>query len=311
MPITPRGVCELRIANAESRDVFFVALCRSLGIPSRLEPAEKTPQFFDGKNWLNVYFERHEKSQPVIGFLELKSETKPTQFDPNYYIHFTIGKLNNGVYETLDLGWRNKLSDLPSKLELEEGKYRSITGKRGVDGTVYAHLNHFEIKRGKTCKMKLQFRDPEIESKVFGHLNPDFKLSNDKGEKIALSQLEKQDAIVLMWVEPGKEPTRHLMEEFKGAKKGYENWNGNIAVLQSQEVSDESLSGDFFANMPSNYDVYKDQNNQLMTLVKKELDITGKIEKPLILVLNPEGDIKFASRGYKIGIHEHLLKILE
>lgn len=309
LPITPKGVFELKISNAESRDVFFVALCRSMGIPARLEPAEKTPQYFDGTNWMNVYFESRKISQPVTGLLVLNQKTN-TDFDPAYYLHFSIAKLNQGVFETLDLGETSKFSDLPSPLNLETGTYRLITGRRGADGTVYAHLNQFEIEKNKTTRVDLVFRDPEVESKILGHMSMKSTLLNSDGEKLELSQLEKKGAIVLMWVEPGKEPTRHLMEEFKDAKSGYEAWNGQIAILQTDEVSDESLSEQFFANMPNNYSVYKDVADELLLAAKKELGISGKIEKPLILVLNLKGEIKFASRGYKIGIHEHLLKLL-
>ncbi|WP_461642523.1 transglutaminase domain-containing protein [Labilibaculum euxinus] len=309
LPITPKGVYELRISNAESRDVFFVALCRSLGIPSRLEPAEKAPQYFDGKEWLNIYFEKQIINQPITGFVMLNKTAK--DFDPAYYMHFTIGKMIDGVYESLDYGWDSKLSDLPSKLELEAGKYRLVTGKRGVDGTVYAHLNHFEVFKNQTTKIDLIFRDPKVESKILGHLDINLKVFNDNGESVSLKSLEKQDAIVLMWLEPGKEPTRHLMEEFKDIRKRYQEWNGNIVVLQAEEISDENLTDAFFANMPSNYKLYKDKNNELIIQAKKELRITGKVEKPLLLVLHSNGDIQFASRGYKIGIHEHLLKILE
>ncbi|MUP39108.1 transglutaminase domain-containing protein [Labilibaculum euxinus] len=309
LPITPKGVYELRISNAESRDVFFVALCRSLGIPSRLEPAEKTPQYFDGKEWLNIYFEKQIVNQPITGFLMLNKTAK--DFDPAYYMHFTIGKMIDGVYESLDYGWDSKLSDLPSKLELEAGKYRLVTGKRGIDGTVYAHLNHFEVFKNQTTKIDLIFRDPKVESKILGHLDINLKVFNDNGESVSLKSLEKQDVIVLMWLEPGKEPTRHLMEEFKDIRKRYQEWNGNIVVLQAEEISDENLTDAFFANMPSNYKLYKDKNNELIIQAKKELRITGKVEKPLLLVLHSNGDIQFASRGYKIGIHEHLLKILE
>ncbi|PKQ60480.1 hypothetical protein BZG02_19195 [Labilibaculum filiforme] len=309
LPITPKGVYELRISNSESRDVFFVALCRSLGIPSRLEPAEKTPQYFDGNEWMNVYFEKQENAQPITGFLTLNNVLK--DFDPGYYMHFTIGKMIDGAYESLDYGWDSKLSDLPAKLELEVGNYRLVTGKRGADGTVYTHLNHFEVLKDQTTQVDLVFRDPKVESKLLGHIDDKMVVFNDKGESVSLKALENKGSIVLMWLEPGKEPTRHLMEEFKDTKKRYQEWNGTIAVIQAEEIADENLSEAFFANMPSNYELYKDKNNELITQAKKELGISGKIEKPLLLVLNSNGDIKFASRGYKIGIHEHLLKLLE
>lgn len=309
LPITPKGVYELKISNAESRDEFFVAVCRSLGIPSRLEPAEKTPQYFDGEQWMNVYFEKQIVNQPITGFVMLNNTAK--NFDPGYYMHFTIGKMIDGVYESLDYGWDSKLSDLPSKLELEVGKYRLVTGKRGADGTVYAHLNHFEVVKDQITKIELVFRDPLVENKVLGHLDTKRTVLNDNREEVSLESLEKQDAIVLMWLEPGKEPTRHLMEEFRDTKKRYQEWDGNIVVMQAEEIATENFSETFFANMPSNHELYKDKNNELITQAKRELGITGKIEKPLILVLHSNGDIKFASRGYKIGIHEHLLKMLD
>lgn len=310
LPITPKGVHELKISNEESRDVFFVALCRSLGIPSRLEPAEKTPQYYSGDKWLNVYFKKEVKEQPIMGYLELNMSSESIKFDPNYFKHFSIGKLSNGSYESLDFGWGNKLSNLSSKIDLEVGDYRSITGKRGVDGTVFVSLNHFTIKENQVTNIGLKFRNPEVESKIQGKLNLNTNILDSNNENISLSKLAKKNAILLMWVEPGKEPTRHLMEEFKGAKTAYNTWGGHVSILQSEEVSDESLSADFFANMPNDFSVYKDKNDALLKAAKKELKISGKIEKPLIMVLTPEGEIIFSSRGYKIGIHEHLLKLL-
>ncbi|RUT77631.1 transglutaminase domain-containing protein [Ancylomarina longa] len=310
LPITPKGVYELRISNQESRDIFFVALCRSLGIPARLEPALKTPQYFDGDKWINIDFEKQTKGQPAKGFLALELVDKKSSFDPNYYLHFSIGKLNNGVYQSLDLGWDKKLSDLPNPLELDEGKYRLITGMRGADGTVYAHLNHFEIKTGKTSKAELLFRNPKVASKVLGNISLDTELLNPLGKQIALSKLVKKQAIILLWLEPGKEPTRHLMEEFKDVVKSYEEWGGEIVIVQGDDINEERFSESFFEHMPSNYTVYKDRNNQLFDIAKSALGIQGKLEKPFILVLDSKGQIQFVSYGYKIGIHEHLLKVL-
>lgn len=308
LPISPKGVYELRIANAESRDIFFVALCRSFGIPSRLESAEKTPQYFNGEKWINIYFKEKKKEQPILGSLQLINQSN--NFDPNYYIHFTIGKLTNGRYESLDFGWNKKLSELPKQLQLEVGNYRLVTGRRGLDGSVYAHFNHFEIKANNTQTIELKFRDPKTDKKVFGKLNSQSKVKNSLNEMIPISTLKKNNSIVLMWLEPGKEPTRHLMEEFKEYQQQYENWNGHIAVLKAEEIQVESLSGAFFENMPQNFAVYQDENNSLLKHAKKELGITGKVQKPLILILNSDSEIILTSSGYKIGIHDHILKTL-
>ena len=43
VPLSPRGVYDLRVADKLSRDIFFVALCRAAGVPARLEPATLRP----------------------------------------------------------------------------------------------------------------------------------------------------------------------------------------------------------------------------------------------------------------------------
>ncbi|WP_418819890.1 hypothetical protein [Phocaeicola sp.] len=36
-PITPEGVWKARTADAHSRDIFFVSMARSMGIPARID----------------------------------------------------------------------------------------------------------------------------------------------------------------------------------------------------------------------------------------------------------------------------------
>ncbi|MCK7536346.1 MAG: transglutaminase-like domain-containing protein [Marinilabiliales bacterium] len=64
VPISARGVYELKVSDSYSRDLFFVAACRSFGIPSRLEPATKVPQYFN-ENWTDVDFETRKKHSKI------------------------------------------------------------------------------------------------------------------------------------------------------------------------------------------------------------------------------------------------------
>ena len=54
-PITPAGVWELRVADSHSADICYVAMCRSFGIPARLDPATKIPQYLANGSWNDVY----------------------------------------------------------------------------------------------------------------------------------------------------------------------------------------------------------------------------------------------------------------
>ena len=44
-PLTPIGVYDLKVSDTGSRSICFVAICRTFGIPSRLEPGSNIPQY--------------------------------------------------------------------------------------------------------------------------------------------------------------------------------------------------------------------------------------------------------------------------
>ena len=45
IPVMPMGVFKSRVADTGSRDIFFIAVARSLGIPARIEPVARKVQF--------------------------------------------------------------------------------------------------------------------------------------------------------------------------------------------------------------------------------------------------------------------------
>ncbi len=299
LPITPIGVAELKIANEESRNVFFVAVCRSLGVPSRLEQATKAPQYNDGGKWMNVYFSKQIQNQPKIGNIFLRNISKENK-DPKYYIHFTLAKLIDGKYETADYDWQRKLSEFPDRIPLEVGAYRLVTGNRDSKGNVYTNLTYFEIKDGKTKYVDLNVRSykkaPEILGKVVLKNCPDFK---------------GKEYQILGFIEPDKEPTKHAFADFKHLKDNFEKWGGNITLIIPESKKTESFNKDLIRELPNNVQFPKENMKSLFEEVTTELDLKAGISYPLIMVLTRKGEIIYASQGYKIGIGEQLLKIIQ
>ena len=306
LPITPIGVLELKVTNKESRNVFFVAACRSIGIPARLEPTQKTPQYYDKGQWHTIRFEKV-KTETQTGKLILSNTSN---FDPTYYTHFTIAKLIKGKYQTLDYGWSVKLSELPKELSLEKGDYRIITGKRGADGNIFTYISTFKIEPNKSYKHLLKFRKLPKNNRVLGKVDITQQLVKSNNESLILKDLINKKRILLIWVEPGKEPTRHIMEEFNNVKSDYEKWDGTICLIQPEHVLDKNINKEFLKKMPKNFVVLKDRNNEVLKNIKQILKLKTKIEFPFITVLNTYGAIKMYSQGYKIGIHEQIFEVL-
>ena len=90
IPLTPIGVNDLKVSDTRSRAICFVAICRSLGIPSRLEPGRYVPQYFLNKIWNDVYFKDQKQPDTNKGYIKLQSSDKNPV--PEYYIHFTLAR---------------------------------------------------------------------------------------------------------------------------------------------------------------------------------------------------------------------------
>ena len=99
-PLTPVGVCELKVSDSFSRDICFVAICRSIGIPSRLEPGSNVPQYFFNSEWNDYFFQGRSKPTGKRGYVRLFSDDNNPV--PEYYIHFTLARFENGRYNTLE-----------------------------------------------------------------------------------------------------------------------------------------------------------------------------------------------------------------
>jgi len=107
-PITPVGVLGMRAADNWSRRIFMVAVLRSVGIPSRLEPGTDRPQYYIKDNWADIWF-------PDEKIISEERATVSFVYDgaipePEYYIHFTLARFDDGKYHTLNYDYNKRVS---------------------------------------------------------------------------------------------------------------------------------------------------------------------------------------------------------
>ena len=153
-PITPVGVNELKVSDSGSRAICFVAICRSLGIPSRLEPGRNVPQYFFNKKWNDVYFSDQKQPDQNKGYLKLQStDIKPV---PEYYIQFTLARFERGRYNTLEYDYNKKITSFTEELPLPPGHYMLVTGNRLNDSKILSNISFFDLSENehKTVDVK-------------------------------------------------------------------------------------------------------------------------------------------------------------
>jgi len=158
-PVIPAGVLKLRYADRHSRDILFVALCRTAGHPARLAPGTGRPQYHMAGQWHDVFFSDEIRPAGEKGYVTfISGEKSPV---PQYHIHFTLAVLENGRYQTLDYGYEVKINDLPGRLPLAPGSYMLTTGNRDENGNVLASVSFFDLAPGEDATVEVKLRHKE------------------------------------------------------------------------------------------------------------------------------------------------------
>ena len=165
-PLTPRGVDELKISDPKSRAIYFVAICRSLGIPSRLEPGSNVPQYYFDSKWNDVYFQDEDAPSEEKGYLRLfSSESNPI---PEYYMHFTIARFENGRYNTLEYDYNKRITDFKEELAVTPGHYMIVTGNRLSDKKILSNISFYDLYPGQHLSIEIKLRKDTTDSEISG-----------------------------------------------------------------------------------------------------------------------------------------------
>lgn len=302
-PVTPAGVLRLRVADRHSRDIFFVALCRTAGHPARLAPGTGRPQCFDAGQWHDVWFTGDSKPSGKKGYVTFFSgEQTPV---PQYHIHFTLAVLENDWYKTLDYGYEIKVSHMPEKLPLAPGKYMLTTGNRDENGDVLASIDFFDLAPDEDARVEVKLRHKEDKTLSEGKIDLEMSISSSSGENATLKSLAGK-GIVVIWIDPGKEPTRHILNDLPRLKKEFDEWGGNFIFMYNPATTSESFKPEEVKGLPQN-SIFTTDNDLEFMLLSLE-GITSDHPLPVVVCCDSSGNIVFKSEGYRIGTGEQILK---
>ncbi len=299
VPITAKGVYELRVADKYSRDLFFVAVCRSFGIPSRLEPATKVPQYYKEK-WIDINFEqKSEAENKGSGIIKLINSTE-NEIAPLYRIHYALSKFEGGRYNTLDYGWETSFSDMPKELELESGSYMLLNGNRRSDGSVLTSLQFFTLDNNETKEIVLQIRKNAEPLKQIADFNVPNKLVTIEEKTI---HINTDEIAIFGWIDADKEPTKHTLKDIGAIAHAFNKMNCKLFLLGNSEDLDNKLITTY--NLPSSIQLLVDNDFKILQSLKKE-----KVDFPLFIVVQ-DSKVYYLSEGYQIGIGEQLIKTIK
>jgi len=306
-PLSPIGVYNLRVADPESRNIFFVAACRTFGIPARLNPETQIPEYNKNGQWLRASFETEVLSQPEKGMLKLTDKGNPMA--PQYYMHYTIGFLKDGFYRTLEFPEGAKLTNSEKPIELEVGQYSLITGNRLEDGSVLSRMTFFSVGKGKLTTIPVELRKQSGELKSSGKLNLDALNLEKGGKAVSLSSLIAGKFSVLVILDPDKEPSKHILNDLGPYVDQFNKWGGQFVLAMPAEKAGQARVFKTY-QLPSKLESGIDPNDQILNAISAIYGSGLKDKLPLVLFCDAAGNVYLFSSGYKIGIGEQLLKMI-
>jgi len=312
VPLSPESVFQMRVSDRYSRDAFFVAACRSFGIPARLEPATHKPQYFQDNKWIDVIFEKQTVIELPKGELTLLNQSESKDFIPQYYTHFTIAKLENGQFKTLDYELDESLKSFPCKLSLEVGYYRIMTGNRSNNGSVKCRVEYFNIGKDSKISIPIIVLPIEIQTGVLGkaEVETGFKSLDETDFMISCFLNLKDKNLVIAVIDPDKEPTKHLMEDIQLVRKGFDQWGGKVLFIVAKDKLNKSFNPSVYKNVPTNSFFGYDSTGEITNAIDLMCGQNPGAQYPQISIIKPNGDIIFYSEGYSIGMGETILKNL-
>ena len=235
---SPIGCLKLKMGSAVSRTILFIAICRSLNIPARLDKSLMLPEYWaDGAFHVPV-----SRAQASKGTLLLRNIPGKEWI---YAQHWTLGRLEKDHFVTMNhAGLVFEKETL--ELLLPVGIYRLIAVKRLLNGDQEAAELLFAIEKEKQTELympdfektdgvmpweknsvpdesqscrKLQNKNNSLREEIQSCLLRDIVLQRVDGTLSSLEKLVSGKRSILAFLEIGAEPTEHVLNEVLALEK--------------------------------------------------------------------------------------------
>lgn len=272
LKIAPINVWRSKMSDKESANIFFVAACRALGWPARLDMGGKTTVMKDGA-WATVNLEEAVARVPEKG--EVIVENMGGEGGPRFG-EFSVSAIENG--RTRRAGFRMpgggrrggqeaRQGGVPRPeptFEMDKGYYMVTTGKRLEDGSVLAKVSTFNVGDGVAKIPVIVRTEKEKPLEVIGHI--DSKKITDK------------DKYILAVVRKNGEPTLHVLRQLEG--------DSDAIIVKPGDKS---------------YETFK-------TMVEKACGADSK-SLPYVIVADKAGNVYYFSQGYNTVLRDGIDRV--
>ena len=271
------GVCP-----AAEWDLLAVQICRALGIPARLCPV--TGRFLPPQK----------QAGPTVCLTLTTMEPELREEE-----HFTLARWEEDDYRVLNLG--NLTVSGSVRLSLQPGAYSLVTCRRQIDGTASALARRFLLTGDRTLELTLA---PDRTAEKLRSV----RLPALDGAPAELTAPSETGAL-LLFLQPGAEPTEHLLQELLELREPLNRggWPIRLAIARREDLENATL-GRVLAALPRSAWYLCPSGSRFALQHAMGL---GDSRLPLAAALDSRGRGLWAFANYNIRTAHTLVRILE
>lgn len=299
---TPAGCLKTGIGSFLSKKILFVAIARTLGIPARLNPNDRSMEYMNMDDEFVSVLAKTEKNSRVI----LK-ETDGTEW--KYFLNWSIARLEDGKYTSLTLD-DDIFENRAAELKLEAGNYRIITSNRLPNGNIFANQYEFEIGAEETLEIELLLRQANLEDMLENISINEFTLKKEDGSSVNFSDLSRDGKHIFAFLEEEKEPTEHILNEMMEQQEAFKKYASRIIfVVRSKEALATPTLAKALGILGDKVQIYYDDFSEIINTLGRRMYVDPE-KLPLIIVTSGELNGIYATSGYNVGTGDMLLRLM-
>lgn len=297
--IPPVAVWRGRVADARSRNIFFVALCRTLGFAARLDEASGLPQYASAGGWITVDFDGITDASAPTGRLHtVYNQAEGAVRTPSYYTHYTIANVLDGSARLCEY---SEYAPVSSDLDLIPGYYLMTSGTRLDNGNALVHIETFNIESGQDVTVPIVLRQAESGLSVIGSLDAEKKFTpSDGGDPVSILSRTGRGYFLISVSGRQDEPSTHARRQMEAIASDLNAWGRPVIILGGDAPSgvDSVILG-------------TDEDGSIARMLLDGVDAPESVRLPYIAVADTFGHIVFFSQGYNTSLGEQLRSVLK
>lgn len=301
LQVTPLGALKGKCVNDESRKLLFVAVCRSLGIPARLNPVCRLPEYYwDGAFHIVSAGER--ETLPGGKLLLIFKEKREWK----YFSTWTLSQWLGDGWKTLGLQEEaEKISDNRLALDVAPGLYRLLVNFRKSDGNQLIRELFVRLEEGQELSVQVQQHAMAVALEGKKVPLPDVEVKTPEGTR-SLGERSRGVKNICIWLEEGKEPTEHILNELLENSHKVSELQERIFLLKRSPVKEGGTLEKVMKALPG-IGVWDAQQWETSVQVAQKMEVE-KNKYPLAVARDEEGCGLYATAGYNVGAVQLLIE---